>query len=71
MAADAFPAPTTIVRPFGLGGKFCGTHCSGMAAATAASNMDRKNKRVASGVMESTLLVLSNLMIGQQFKRLH
>src|SRR3954447_11084377 len=39
MAAEAFPAPTTMVRPFGGTGRCRGTIFSGSAAPIAASNI--------------------------------
>src|SRR5262249_35951684 len=46
MAAAAFPAPTTIVRPLSDGGGRCGgTQSFGCAAATAASNSERRSAR--------------------------
>ena len=42
MLAAALPAPTTTVRPTGGVGRRGGTHLSGAAAATAASNRARK-----------------------------
>ena len=51
IAADALPAPMTMVRPFGGFGRWAGTTLSGSAAATAASNMARSSIRVSSRVM--------------------
>jgi hypothetical protein len=41
MAAEALPAPITMVRPLGGGGKCGGKQSDGCAAATAASNIWR------------------------------
>src|SRR5262249_21152575 len=43
--ADALPAPTTIVRPFGGEGRWAGTRSDGDAAFTAASNIALSNLR--------------------------
>src|SRR5215471_12416457 len=44
MVAAALPAPTTIVRPVGGWGRNGGRHLSGIARATAASNMRRRRE---------------------------
>src|SRR6516225_4650501 len=43
--ADALPAPTTMVRPFGGGGRYAGTRSNGDAAFMAASNIARSTAR--------------------------
>jgi len=49
MADEALPAPTTMVRPAGAGGKFGGTQRAGSAAATAASNIRRSRAHSSTG----------------------
>jgi len=48
MAAEALPAPTTTVRPGGAWGRCVPTTLAGSAAATAASNIDRRSWRGSS-----------------------
>ena len=45
IAADALPAPTTIMRPLGAGGRCGGRQCSDCATLMAASNMRRNTMR--------------------------
>ncbi|SCM76550.1 hypothetical protein KL86PLE_40356 [uncultured Pleomorphomonas sp.] len=45
MAADPLPAPTTTSRPSGGGGRCAGISRAGWAAATAASNIERRRTR--------------------------
>ena len=51
MAAEALPAPMTIRRPRGAGGRWGGTQCEGWAAAMAASNMACSKARGAGVVV--------------------
>ena len=56
MAAEALPAPRTIVRPLGGDGRWAGTIRAGRAAATAASNMPRSRSRIPDVVMVTARL---------------
>src|SRR5918994_6454205 len=51
MAAEALPAPRTIVRPLGGGGRCFGTTLSGSAASTAASNIALSRSRCCVAMM--------------------
>src|SRR6202042_2783814 len=75
--AAAFPAPTTIVRPAGGGGRFAGTALSGEAAAIAASNISRSNcrsfigrapSRLAAGSLSSRCFLLADLVTGESLE---
>src|SRR5688572_20332266 len=53
MAAEALPAPTTMVRPLGGAGRCRGTIFSGSAASTAAANMAFNKARGESTIAEA------------------
>jgi hypothetical protein len=58
IAAEALPAPTTIVLPATGGGRYGGIARAGSAAASAASNSARSSSRAAASSPELTLRIL-------------
>src|SRR5437763_16879639 len=56
IAALAFPAPTTIVRPLGGAGRKAGTRFRGSAAATAAS---KSPHRIGAGSVDVGMLYMN------------
>src|SRR5258707_12377302 len=69
IAADALPAPTTMVRPLGGGGRCGGTQCAGKAAVMAACSMSRRSWRGLADIGAGgspLVLFLPDLVAGQQ-----
>src|ERR1700757_123969 len=58
IAADALPAPTTMVRPFGFGGRYGEIVCAGNATLIAASNIARRRSHggIGARLVAATLI---------------